>query len=207
MANLTVVKHKIGIVSARVGLNRLNWDWLFINSDVHIVYSVEQLEANNYALLLFPGGPDVPPSLYNEKNTHSYPDIDRTEKEILIYNAAKEKGIPVTGVCYGCQLLNVLNKGSMIQSVNGHAGTDHEVTDGKNKFTVTSTHHQMMVPHDDAVVVAWANVVSTKDPEALFWPATGDFGVQFHPEYTRNQETQMVSWYRSFVKKHTGLEV
>ena len=61
---------------------------------------------------LIPGGPDINPKYYNQKEIHQKTYISkfynmRFEKEVEIYkNVPKE--MPILGICYGSQAINVL---------------------------------------------------------------------------------------------------
>ncbi|MHC4354638.1 MAG: gamma-glutamyl-gamma-aminobutyrate hydrolase family protein, partial [Planctomycetota bacterium] len=58
--------------------------------------------------LLLPGGGDVDPALYGgDPNTTMLVHRLRDDFEIALFNAAREKGLPILGICRGCQLINV----------------------------------------------------------------------------------------------------
>ena len=105
-------------------------------------------------LIQFTGGEDVTPSFYGHiahLSTHN--NEVRDKKERLIFLAAKKMKKPMAGICRGGQFLNVMCGGSMWQDISGHCG-NHVATyltgnGQKKKITVTSTHHQMMVPIND----------------------------------------------------------
>jgi putative glutamine amidotransferase len=67
--------------------------------------------------LLIVGGDDVDPRLYGEelgKRTHViYP--KRTAFETWLYQAGKRRRLPIFGICYGMQLINVLEGGTLRQ--------------------------------------------------------------------------------------------
>lgn len=104
----------------------------------------------------------------------------------------------------------------MWQHVNNHAiASTHEafdVTSGQT-LQVTSTHHQMMDPTDEADVLLTARLATTKqtavaqfdgllwpDYEAVFYPKTKSFCFQPHPEYlTVNHECQV--YYFNFLNQ------
>ena len=102
-------------------------------------------------LVLFIGGADVNPALYNEKvhaTTHYNHRTD--EIDVMAYKEAQKLGKPCVGICRGGQFLNVMNNGSLYQDVDNHTrshlayllGDD----EGNGGFVVSSTHHQMMIP-------------------------------------------------------------
>lgn len=61
--------------------------------------------------------------------------------------------------------MSALNGGLIVQHVNNHGlwGT-HEITNGKDKYQITSTHHQMQYPYNldkrDYDVLYWADGLS-----------------------------------------------
>lgn len=71
--------------------------------------------------LLLSGGADVDPWLYGEESTPGMRRID-PEKDGLELELGKlvvEKGLPVLGICRGCQMLNVICGGSLSQRMEG----------------------------------------------------------------------------------------
>jgi len=113
----------------------------------------------NIDLIQFTGGEDVDPSYYQEtKHPRTYSNPRRDAAEAAIYHEWVGK-VPMAGICRGGQFLNVMNGGKMWQHVNNHAiGGLHEaychVTE--NFLFVTSTHHQMMRPAENAEIIAVA---------------------------------------------------
>jgi len=69
--------------------------------------------------ILIPGGLDVHPSRYNEKEFHKLeavdPKLDELEFRVLKY--ARKMDLPVLGICRGCQILNVFYGGSLYQDI------------------------------------------------------------------------------------------
>lgn len=160
-------------------------------------------DAGDADIVCFTGGEDVSPEYYKEpslKGTYSNP--DRDEFEEAIFDANPDKFF--VGICRGGQFLNVLSGGRLYQDVNNHAGRTHMTYDenGKQLCEVTSTHHQMMIPHYTGRVLAYAHESTTRvrargvfvgspftdDVEVVFYPETKDRnGVlcfQPHPEYS-----------------------
>lgn len=157
-------------------------------------------------IVLFTGGEDVSPSLYGERTlSKTYCSPQRDTKEEEIYKLALEKEIPMVGICRGGQFLNVMNGGRLWQDVNNH-GRSHKayihippfVLDQPRELYVTSTHHQMMIPTDEALVLMVANESNIKtsagkhvegatktdpDVEAVFYDGTNCLCFQPHPEF------------------------
>jgi putative glutamine amidotransferase len=111
--------------------------------------------------LLLPGGWDVDPSFYgearDEKVGDTDPELDATE--LALFRQARERAIPVLGICRGQQVINVAMGGSLVQHLEGHEvralGRRHlahtiEVDPeselgqaaGEHKIRVNSLHHQ-----------------------------------------------------------------
>src|SRR5579859_8105629 len=72
--------------------------------------------------LLLPGGWDVDPSFYGEargtKVEETDPELDTTE--LRLFRQARERHLPVLGICRGQQVINVAMGGSLIQHIDDH---------------------------------------------------------------------------------------
>ena len=117
-------------------------------------------------LICFTGGEDVDPHLYGEpRHRTTYPNMLRDVNEQRLYRMAIASNKPMVGICRGGQFLNVMCGGGMFQDVSKHAirGTHtlYDLLDG-DILQVTSTHHQMMKPGKDALVVAVAKEGGTR---------------------------------------------
>lgn len=137
-------------------------------------------------IVQFMGGEDVSPELYGEKNTNSFNNFDRDFNEMAYFQWARQLGKPMAGICRGGQFLNVMCGGKMMQDVSNHTRS-HEIDvwiDGKKKIMMaTSTHHQMMVPSEDANLIAYATLVTGSDPEIVLYEEQKCLCFQPHPEY------------------------
>ena len=175
------------------------YEQMFKNQGFTVVGSVDEAD-----VVQFTGGSDVIPSLYGQAShpyTHSDPARDDREVELFWYCLGND--IPMLGICRGAQFLNVMSGGSMKQHVDGHAtGSLHLMVDVNSgeMLSVTSTHHQMMIPGDLGTVLAVASEstffeimtyegVQRKqsnrgdDIEAVWYPDTECLCYQPHPEY------------------------
>lgn len=176
-------------------------------------------------LVQFTGGHDVTPELYGEPR-HPQTDCNplRDQAEQQIYLLAKDIGMPIAGICRGGQFLNVMNGGSMYQHCNKHAisGVHDAVDDISGEvFKVTSTHHQMIRPTQDATVVVTAQEctqrermsLNQKDPlitygplpdfEAVYYEETNTFCFQPHPEFTGHEE--LANRYFGYLAQYCGV--
>lgn len=176
-------------------------------------------------LIQFCGGADVTPKLYGHyihRTTGS--NILQDEEEQQIYEDALECGIPMVGICRGGQFLNVMNGGTMIQDCDGHAiGGIHSLIDYESgeAVQVSSTHHQMMVPHSKGVVVATALGQSKRresceyretkveygvhnDVEVVWYPDSSSLCFQPHPEF--NGVVACREYYFRLINKYVGID-
>lgn len=111
--------------------------------------------------LLLPGGWDVDPSFYGERRDEKVGDTDLEldETELTLFRQARERKIPVLGICRGQQVINVAMGGSLVQHLEDHdaraLGRSHlahtiEVDPsselgkaaGEDEIHVNSLHHQ-----------------------------------------------------------------
>jgi putative glutamine amidotransferase len=72
--------------------------------------------------LLLSGGGDLDPALYGEPNAGSRdiePGRDALEREA--WEQARERHLPVLGICRGLQAINVFSGGSLVQHLEDHA--------------------------------------------------------------------------------------
>ena len=161
---------------------------------------------------VLPGSPaDVAPGEYGavDRGLSAPPDLAREETDRTILKFALKQRKPVLAICYGCQLLNVYQGGTLIQDLRAETGTavPHRKKDvgpeakddpihgatfesgsrialiaGSTEAAVNSSHHQAIAkPGKDLRITSHA---SDGTVEAIEW--TGDsnwvVGVQWHPE-------------------------
>jgi putative glutamine amidotransferase len=77
--------------------------------------------------LLLPGGWDVDPALYGEQKDEKVgpidPELDQTE--LRMFRQARQKDLPVLGICRGQQVINVAMGGSLVQHLEDHDVREH----------------------------------------------------------------------------------
>lgn len=174
-------------------------------------------------LVQFCGGEDVYPGLYKEDiHPKTFCSLHRDKGETVYYRHARQTGIPMAGICRGGQFLNVMNGGKMWQHVDGHATNNgHKLFDMETgeTLTVTSTHHQMMRPHESGDVVGMAKVssfkehmsskciiretVATNDIEVVHYENSQCLCFQPHPEF---RVGACRTYYFELIKRKFGLE-
>jgi putative glutamine amidotransferase len=149
---------------------------------------------------LVPGGDDIDACHFGQENHPkvSLQDPARYAGEKRLFEAA-DPAMPVLGICYGCQFLNVVRGGTLHQHVPDHVGHEqhsggtlqkYDLAESKLKTLVgdeaiegKSYHHQavdqvaqglqVVARHEDGTVEA---VEATDRPWMI--------GVQWHPERT-----------------------
>jgi len=142
----------------------------------------------------FTGGSDIYPFLYGESplDKGCFYNLKRDKREIRIFKSLPKKQ-PKIGICRGAQLFNILCGGAMYQDVNNHNnGKTHPIKDHVSGKIIecTSVHHQMMIPGEDAFLIASAQESSRKESERLT--------IQINEETrTRNWDDPEVIYYSS----------
>lgn len=158
-------------------------------------------------LLLTGSGPDLPPSLYGERQRYPFGTVSerRASFELDIVHQARRADIPLLGICGGMQTMNVACGGSLYQDIASQVAKPLQhrqrtpatnlshiitVTSGSLlrrivrsvSMRVNSSHHQSVkavAPSLIACAVAPDCIV-----EAIESPTHPFFlGIQWHPEF------------------------
>ena len=166
----------------------------------------------------FTGGVDVDPARYGESITGEGVEIDpaRDAFEFALYEAVKDSGKPILGVCRGIQFLNVARGGTLYQHIEGHRQTPIPAVERPQHVTVTpdtrlhalvgaeeimvnSFHHQAIKNIAPSLVIT--AVADDGTVEAMEDPAHPFFlGVQWHPEYYHRDDRTSAAIFEAFVK-------
>ena len=174
--------------------------------------------------LLLPGGADLDPALYGEE-PHPAVAVEaaRDDLELAAWTTARERGVPIFGVCRGFQAINVFSGGKLVQHLEGHDGPTaapvaHALhldpasrlaailgeSEPMLRTEVNSYHHQAVRP-DDLAPGLVASAVAPHDHGELvegLEAAEGDdwlIGVQFHPERPEFIGPEFDRLWRAFV--------
>jgi gamma-glutamyl-gamma-aminobutyrate hydrolase PuuD len=137
-------------------------------------------------LICFTGGADVTPSYYGEvKEPETICDPLRDAQEANIFLSNPD--VPMVGICRGGQFLNVMCGGSIYQHVEKHnlgvEGSHIAINlDGGEEISVSSTHHQMMNPSDDAEILM-LSYEDIEEVEACYYEEDNVLCFQPHPEF------------------------
>lgn len=153
--------------------------------------------------LLLPGGVDPHPRHFGEP-VHPSTTIDEglDELELTIIGKALDRGLPILGICRGCQILNVAMGGSLIQdlepgtishkqsvplSVETHSlklDTDSRLRrlSGDSEIPVNSFHHQAIGRLASELRVVGTSEDGLAEAIESIDPDRWIIGVQYHPE-------------------------
>lgn len=101
--------------------------------------------AADYDGILFAGGEDVDPSLYEEEKKYDsvHTDRARDDFELALLDSALERRLPILGICRGIQMINVKFGGTLYQDLKSETAIelDHRQPDDRTRpvHTVTVT--------------------------------------------------------------------
>ena len=156
-------------------------------------------------LVLFTGGEDVNPQYYNEQiGKYTHINNNRDEKEINTFHRFRNHSF-LLGICRGSQLLTTLSGAKLIQHVEGHCRDHSMILNNKIRYTITSSHHQMLYPFDlnekDYELIAHSEYFQSKtylngndeeielaknflEPEIVYYKNSNALCIQGHPEWS-----------------------
>lgn len=178
---------------------------IFFKQGFEIMTGDNALEKSD--IVVFIGGADINPELYNQKINPAarvHPSANADKRDLEAWALCKPEQLKL-GICRGGQLMNVLNGGSMIQHVSGHGSGPHKVYDTvwNKEVVVSSCHHQMMIPTDEAHIFAYSEGIGNsalgehgpvsipeQEPEVLWYEKTKSLCYQGHPEWTPKEGAQ-----------------
>lgn len=146
--------------------------------------------------VVFTGGADVLPELYNEKTHHTtFSNPARDKRESAVYAKCIQNNVPMAGICRGAQFLNVMNGGKLIQHTTGHHSQHKATLSTGETIMLNSSHHQMCLLTPEADLLAWVSpplspfhetgngrIKVDQEVECYFYSKTNCLGMQYHPE-------------------------
>lgn len=143
------------------------------------LYAPEKLaELTQVGTIILSGGP-------RSTSEPNAPDVD--------FERLKELGVPVLGVCYGMQLLNIKHGGSVKPGTTREYGKAELVVKEEScLFQGLRDRSQVWMSHSDTVqdLPEGTKIIATNQhgvPVALQWNEQF-VGIQFHPEVTHSHE-------------------
>lgn len=193
----------IAIIGRRKDTSR--YEDMLSRTGISYITSLCVSKIHSCSAILLPGGGDITPAFFGQKNAGSK-NID-TELDIIQLQAmelAVREKKPILGICKGMQIINVFFGGTIVQDMQNaknhryiHPEEKRDVAGdqmhdsrimpetflweiyGKN-LCINSAHHQCIdKPGKNLEVAQFAN---DGTPEALFHKTLPIYGVQWHPE-------------------------
>jgi len=182
--------------------------------------------------ILLPGSnSDIDPSRFGESPHHRLGTVvwEKDETDLLVLAEAEKSNIPLLGICFGMQALNVSRGGSLIQDVASQVPESHkherneahdnylhtiEITDDSclasiiegKEVRVNSSHHQSVnrIGRDLAVGARAKDGII----ESIQDTREGRFalGVQWHPELSWNTDGLSRGIFKLFVENCVSTE-
>jgi putative glutamine amidotransferase len=169
------------------------------------------LEKEKIDGVLLTGGGDVDPNLYGgDPNTTMLVHRLRDDFEMALIRAAKQRGLPMLGICRGCQIINVAMGGTVRNLRIEHKIKDHHMImsghavdlnpDTKLAETLGVTHLSKVVSlHGNSVgEPAQGVTIAATGPRGVIEAIEADsagqkgwiVGIQWHPELTLDKQVQ-----------------
>src|ERR1041384_2924502 len=175
-------------------------------------------------LLLTGSGPDLPPSLYGERQRYPFEVVSerRASFELDIVNLAKQANVPLFAICGGMQTMNVACGGSLFQDIPSQISTalQHRqrnpaihlshtvtVTPGSllrrivrsKSMRVNSSHHQSVN------AVAPSLIASALAPDGIVEAIESPghrylLGIQWHPEFVFDRHPIRRRLFEAFLR-------
>jgi len=100
---------------------------------------LRRVQAEDFDGILFAGGEDVDPALYEEKTKYPSVHTDRARDkfEFSLLDAALEQRLPILGICRGIQMINVKFGGTLYQDLGSDdaAQMEHKQAGGRSEPT------------------------------------------------------------------------
>jgi putative glutamine amidotransferase len=176
--------------------------------------------------LLLPGGADLDPALYGQApHPTTAVEAGRDDLEAAAWQAARDRGLPVLGVCRGMQAINVFSGGSLVQDVPDHDSPLHPspeahshpmrvlpgsrlaeilglATGAEATIEVNTYHHQAIRPDQVGAGLAVSGTTADGKQVEAFEASDPDawiMGVQNHPERQEFTPPEFARLWRAFV--------
>ncbi|MFI3314328.1 MAG: gamma-glutamyl-gamma-aminobutyrate hydrolase family protein [Rikenellaceae bacterium] len=218
------------------------------NSALHFAYSKAIMDAGGVPLIvpansdaqstislirgvdgiLFSGGADIDARYFGEDNIPELTEVscERDYSEFMLLRAAIDAGVPILGICRGCQLINVALGGSIYQDIpsmypqkplphsiltNKHLPVhDIEISEGsmlhsiigKSMIGVNSRHHQSLKEVAPALKVVARSLDGVIEAVEAY-PVHKIIALQSHPENlaTTGESEEMKKLFSFFISE------
>jgi putative glutamine amidotransferase len=178
---------------------------LILNPDMTSVEITELCDG-----IVLSGGEDINPRFYGQdlleqpRPRYHEPDT-RFEWESELIQACDAARVPILGICYGLQRLNVYYGGTLLQDIEtlrpeniGHDLTEHDIRIHGEFLNMTGLHRIASRHHQAIDRLAEGFEIKAEAPDGIIEAIEGygHFGMQWHPE---SDETG-AHVYRAFVE-------
>lgn len=197
--------HRIAILGRKK--DTANYERFLFQNHFTPVTTLNPGEVSSCRGLLLPGGGDITPAFFGEKDKGSR-GID-TELDILQFQALElcvRHRLPVLGICKGMQLINISFGGTIVQDMPGahlHLATGRDLYHDTqiepdtllhalygDLATVNSAHHQCLKRIGAGLRVI-QHCLDDGCPEAIVHESLPILGLQWHPERLDKQQTTL----------------
>ncbi|PIP12327.1 MAG: hypothetical protein COT45_03060 [bacterium (Candidatus Stahlbacteria) CG08_land_8_20_14_0_20_40_26] len=172
--------------------------------------------------VLFTGGGDIDPLFYGEHRMASLSRVYRKRDgfELALAKVAVKEGLPVLGICRGCQVLNVMGGGTLKQHVDSHwqelpeerAVHCIKIEKGTKLFDIMKEEEVMVNSfHRQAIKeLAFGFIISAYADDGIVEGIESTkhkfiIGVQFHPEYLFQENLAVKRLFSSFIHACKGI--
>lgn len=178
--------------------------------------------------ILLTGGGDIDPHHYSSEATTSLQSVDRDRDnfELAALDWSLRTKKRVLGICRGAQMMAVHSGGSLIQDLptEGHFNHMTSTVD----FGYVQHMHEIVVEEDSLVaeILGTERIVNSEHHQAIrhlpdvfqkvAWSEDGMLeaierdtwvGVQWHPEYMANNQSEHLNFFRWLVHGRNGIQV
>jgi len=177
--------------------------------------------------LMFSGGADLSPHLFGEAPLPCVARISesRDSWELALFRAARKRGLPILGICRGCQVINVALGGTLYQDIpsqvpgaHGHYPQgqamdelyhDVEIADsgsrlakalGSGRLRTNSFHHQAVRDLGKDLVQTARSADGVIEGYEGTDPERFLVAVQFHPEALTARHPRFLSLFQALTE-------
>lgn len=179
---------------------------LILNPDMPLERVMELCDG-----IVISGGEDIAPELYAAERipeVERVEPVERFEWETGLIEACDREKVPILGICYGMQRLNIHYGGTLIQDIPrylpenaGHWKTMHDITFTHDFLGMKETGvHEINSRHHQAIErLAEGFTVCAAAPDGIIEAIEGHghYGMQWHPE----SDTTGAHVYRGFIEE------
>lgn len=176
-----------------------------------VILSSKAYDVNDYDGLIIPGGGDIDPARYGEKNEGSR-DISLYDDDLQMDAVARFSAVekPIMGICRGSQILNVYFGGTLHQDIQGHMQVERLVaTRMRSTFRIALKqfyngihfHHQSIDQLGEGLVITGTDVYDGTI-EGFQHENLPIYGFCWHPEDTDTSRRNIFLMFSSICNNY-----